>query len=506
MQELQAQSAQPIFAVQYTTIHKAAFDGNYAGILYFLSKLHKDSSNLPDKAGYCPIHYAAGIIPSAVGYLILLLPINHLYVTERGHVDALTLLIEKGQHPVDCVTDTGMTPLMVACKAGHAPAVAKLCEMGANPLASDRAGNTPAHYAAVGDHVEALKALLQTALKEKQRLVDEKEDKKRKEKLTAEAGQPTIRRFSVQPGMLDRASSILSKAGSGYGLPTFNRSESQSVAKGRIVSRRKSRSSASGQVKRKDRILEEAGEEEAAAAAVTTAETSQESPSSKAASPSQDNSLRRGRYREKRSDTKEDVSLPRLQPPLQSQAQPQPYSQSHSQPSIKEIEAKKVAVLRQAGADMLFASGPGSEAQRRRSSFSNTFISNSAPMWVDTALHSVAMQGAYNGALSSKRNSVAQPTQNPSSRRSSMSSEGDDRSSEGGADREDLDLFFFLEDGSTQQSLEDGSAVVKRPLMILEQPAKSGARALHAAVSADAQNAARYLISTGVDVSIVCLL
>jgi len=63
--------------------------------------------------------------------------------------------VEKGQHPVDCATFTGMTPLMVACKAGQAPAVVKLCEMGANPIASDRAGNTPAHYAAVGDHVEA---------------------------------------------------------------------------------------------------------------------------------------------------------------------------------------------------------------------------------------------------------------------------------------------------------------------------------------------------------------
>jgi len=133
-----------------------------------------------------------------------------------------------------------------------------------------------------------LEALLQTALKEKQRLVDQREEKKRQEKLTAEAGQPSIRRFSVMPGKLDRASIYSrSRSNSNYGLPSLVRMDSSSNSVNKNV-RRKSKST----IKRKDRILEELGEEEAAAA---VAERASGEPN-----PTESKYLYRGRIRVKK--------------------------------------------------------------------------------------------------------------------------------------------------------------------------------------------------------------
>eukprot|EP01041_Mallomonas_annulata_P009851 gene9851-20490_t len=151
--ELQFREGESLFAVQHTTIHKAAFDGSIPGLLYFLKKHTAKETNVPDKAGYCPIHYCA----------------------VKGHVEALTLLVEKGVD-VNTIGGTGtgtgggtgvvgaeggggLTPLMFACKTGHCDVIRTILELGGHVLDTDGSGHTAAHFAAAGDHADALETL-----------------------------------------------------------------------------------------------------------------------------------------------------------------------------------------------------------------------------------------------------------------------------------------------------------------------------------------------------------
>ena len=54
----------------------------------------------------------------------------------------------------------GFTPLMAACRGGHAVVAAYLLREGANPLLADMANHrTALHYAAAGGHSECLQLL-----------------------------------------------------------------------------------------------------------------------------------------------------------------------------------------------------------------------------------------------------------------------------------------------------------------------------------------------------------
>ena len=61
---LQYEEHQYLFGVMYTSIHKAAFDGDCSGVKYFLSaegRKHFKKVNVDDfdKNGICPIHYVS---------------------------------------------------------------------------------------------------------------------------------------------------------------------------------------------------------------------------------------------------------------------------------------------------------------------------------------------------------------------------------------------------------------------------------------------------------------
>ncbi len=137
--DLQYKQHKNLFAVSYSSIHKAAGDGNASGIHYFLGLKTKPRVRVDDydKFGICAIHYAA----------------------EKGYDSICQLLIDKGC-PVDIATTDGMTAFMYASKNNMLSTMQMLVESGANILAVNRAGMSAAHFAAQLDHVAVFEKLL----------------------------------------------------------------------------------------------------------------------------------------------------------------------------------------------------------------------------------------------------------------------------------------------------------------------------------------------------------
>jgi len=142
--DLQYGQHKNIFATSYSSIHKAASDGNSAGIHYFLGKkdlprVHADDY---DKFGVSALHYAA----------------------EKGYDDVLEILID-AKCPVDLPTIDGMTALMYAAKNNQLKTMENLVvNHGADLLAVNRAGMSAAHFAAQLDHIDTFHLLLKLNL------------------------------------------------------------------------------------------------------------------------------------------------------------------------------------------------------------------------------------------------------------------------------------------------------------------------------------------------------
>lgn len=128
-----------LFAVSYSSIHKAACDGSVSGIKYFMTLKSKPRIKIDelDKFGLRPIHYAA----------------------ERGHNEAIKTMLEL-KHPVDATTVDGMTAMMYAGKDGRVDTMKLLFEHKANLQMVNRAGMSVAHFAAQNDFVEVFGVLL----------------------------------------------------------------------------------------------------------------------------------------------------------------------------------------------------------------------------------------------------------------------------------------------------------------------------------------------------------
>jgi ankyrin repeat protein len=151
--DLQYGQHQNIFATSYSSIHKAAADGNDAGIHYFLGLKTKPRVHVDDydKFGICAIHYAA----------------------EKGYNHIVDLLVSKGC-PVDIPTTDGMTPFMYAAKNNRLETMESLViNHRADTIAVNRAGMTAAHFAAQLDHVDAFETLLKLNALAKERAMDE---------------------------------------------------------------------------------------------------------------------------------------------------------------------------------------------------------------------------------------------------------------------------------------------------------------------------------------------
>jgi len=78
LRDLEINKHAHLFATSHSTIHKAAMDNSLSGVLYFLEKKGGKERKIRvddfDKFAVCAIHYAA----------------------ERGHVDVIKLLLERG--------------------------------------------------------------------------------------------------------------------------------------------------------------------------------------------------------------------------------------------------------------------------------------------------------------------------------------------------------------------------------------------------------------------------
>lgn len=137
--DLQYVEHKRLFAVMYSSIHKAAMDNSLEGMRYFLAPGRKPKVHIDeyDKTGTCPIHIAA----------------------ERGHDDSVKFCVDQ-KCDVNITTTYGTTALMLACKENQVSTVELLFNLGASLSAKNKAGSTAIHFAAQGDHVQAIRKLV----------------------------------------------------------------------------------------------------------------------------------------------------------------------------------------------------------------------------------------------------------------------------------------------------------------------------------------------------------
>jgi ATP-dependent Clp protease adapter protein ClpS len=144
MAKLQYEEGKGLFAVAYSTIHKAACDGNVDGLRWFLTGKGRKSTTTGktinvdeyDAAALSPIHYAA----------------------ERGHNAAIEFLLAQ-RCGVDVKSGNGNTALMYAAKTNKCHTIELLHANGAQVTMQNMGGMTPVHFAVQGDHIEALTLL-----------------------------------------------------------------------------------------------------------------------------------------------------------------------------------------------------------------------------------------------------------------------------------------------------------------------------------------------------------
>lgn len=136
---LQYEEHQQLFAVGYTTLHKAAADNSLSGIKFFLSlRGHKKiNKNALDNHGMSALHHAA----------------------EKGHVDSIRYLISDAGMKVNLRSSYGNTPLMLAVKENRVDAIKVLCELQADITLENNCGYTCFHFAAESNRAAAVRAI-----------------------------------------------------------------------------------------------------------------------------------------------------------------------------------------------------------------------------------------------------------------------------------------------------------------------------------------------------------
>lgn len=136
---LQYEEHQQLFAVGYTTLHKAAADNSLSGIKYFLSlRGHKKvNKNELDNHGFTALHHAA----------------------EKGHIDSIRYFIEQADMKVNVRSSYGNTPLMMAVKENRTEAIKLLCELNADITLENNCGYNCFHFAAEANRLEAIRAI-----------------------------------------------------------------------------------------------------------------------------------------------------------------------------------------------------------------------------------------------------------------------------------------------------------------------------------------------------------
>ena len=154
-----------MFAVYYTSIHKAALDGSVRAVEYWLDKKAGKEKKVHtydfDSKGICPIHYAA----------------------ERGNNHVISYLVER-KCLIDLIDIDGMTAFMYAARENKLDTISHCFLLGARPWAKTRSGRTAIHFAIQCDHVQAVKLivdlLIELQFKIEQARVAEEEGKEAK--------------------------------------------------------------------------------------------------------------------------------------------------------------------------------------------------------------------------------------------------------------------------------------------------------------------------------------
>jgi hypothetical protein len=135
IRKLQKVDGVEIYAIQYTTIQRAAATDNVAGVRYFIAR---GDLNKPDDNGNTALHEACRF-----GYLNVV----------RALASASVFANPKNK--------MGQTPAHLAVSGGQPHLLELLADLGADLCAPDAGGATPAHYAAQVNRVDILEALYQ---------------------------------------------------------------------------------------------------------------------------------------------------------------------------------------------------------------------------------------------------------------------------------------------------------------------------------------------------------
>jgi ankyrin repeat protein len=151
---LQYEQHQSLFAIMYTTIHKAAIDNSILGVRHFLQHTTNTSKAKARKRGIERAEVTTeesrslGAVVNALdekGYSAL-----H-YAAEKQSLDAMRELLEH-RCDVDLPSCSGDTALMLASKHNQLKALEMLITLGhADLLRRNHCGMNAAHYAAQGD-------------------------------------------------------------------------------------------------------------------------------------------------------------------------------------------------------------------------------------------------------------------------------------------------------------------------------------------------------------------
>jgi ankyrin repeat protein len=137
---LQYNEHQQLFAISYSTIHKAACDNSILGIKHFLTSKQKPKVHIDDydQHGLCPLHLAA----------------------ERGCNDVVSFIVSS-HCDVDIRTTYGNTPMMYACKENKLDTIRLLFGLGSKLTLKNKAGQSAIHYAAQSDHLSVLQLIVE---------------------------------------------------------------------------------------------------------------------------------------------------------------------------------------------------------------------------------------------------------------------------------------------------------------------------------------------------------
>jgi hypothetical protein len=166
--DIQYIEGQEIFAVQYTSIHKAAIDG--ANFSFFSSHLLSFIHSYPLVSIYMRPPGSSdavkfflsgrgrtkGSVSSKVSCddwdKSQMSAIHH--AAERGFDHVIEMLVTKGSD-VNVRNGNGNTSMMLAAKSGFPGTIEVLFRLNADLLAKNAGGQTAAHFAIQADHVRA---------------------------------------------------------------------------------------------------------------------------------------------------------------------------------------------------------------------------------------------------------------------------------------------------------------------------------------------------------------